>query len=191
MTDTPTDRFTAFEASRLLTQGSLAEVAIAVRHALDARPEAAILVFEDAHGTVRDLDLRGDAAALRERYAPPIPQAAAPPRGRGRPSLGVVAREVTLLPRQWDWLAMQPGGVSAALRRLIDQARATRHDADAQRARREAAYRVMSAAGGDLPGFEEAARALFAGDDAAFRDRLKDWPADLRRYVERLASGTP
>ncbi|MBW6399666.1 DUF2239 family protein [Roseomonas sp. HJA6] len=184
MTDTPIDHFTAFEGARLLADGSLADVALAVRRALDARPEAGILVFEDARGTVRDLDLRGDETALRERYAPPA-------RSRGRPALGVVAREVTLLPRQWDWLATQPGGVSAALRRLVDQARATHRDADTLRARREAAYRVMSAAGGDLPGFEEAARALFAGDDAAFRDRLKGWPADLRRYVERLAGGTP
>lgn len=181
MTDTPTDRFTAFDGARLLAEGSLADVALAVRRALEARPEAGILVFEDARGAVRDLDLRGDEAALRARYAPPTA------RGRGRPALGVVAREVTLLPRQWDWLASQPGGVSAALRRLVDQARATHRDADALRARREAAYRVMSAAGGDLPGFEEAARALFAGDDVAFRDRLKDWPEDLRRYVERLA----
>ncbi len=185
MTDTPSDRFTAFEGSRRLAEGSLAEVAVAVRRALDARPAASILVFEDARGAVRDLDLRGDEAALHDRYAAPRP----PARGRGRPALGVVAREVTLLPRHWDWLASQPGGVSAALRRLVDGARTTHRDADALRARREAAYRVMSAAGGDLPGFEEAARALFAGDEAAFRARLKDWPEDLRRYVEGLATG--
>lgn len=177
-----TDRFTAFDGATLLAAGTLPDVAIAVRRALAARPDASILVFEDARGAVRDLDLRGEEADVRARHA-------TPPRGRGRPALGVVAREVTLLPRQWEWLASQPGGVSAALRRLVDAARATNREADALRARREAAFRVMSAAGGDLPGFEEAARALFAGDEAAFRTRLASWPDDLRRYVERLAAG--
>ncbi len=77
----------------------------------------------------------------------------AEPRGRGRPKLGVVAREVTLLPRHWDWLNAQPGGASVALRKLVEQARRANGDADRARAAREAAYHFMSAMAGDLPAF--------------------------------------
>src|SRR3546814_490284 len=107
------------------------------------------------------------------------------PRGRGRPKLGVTAREVTLLPRHWDWLAAQPGGASVALRKLVEQA--MRDDRQTRRAAQEAAYRVMTALAGDLPGYEEAIRALFAGDRQRFEQQIAGWPADLRDYVTRLA----
>ena len=106
------------------------------------------------------------------------------PRGRGRPSLGVVPREVTLLPRHWDWLAAQPGGASVALRRLIDTVR--KDAATAQRSRRDAVYRCMAALAGDLPGFEAASRALFADDAAGFAALLGDWPADVRDHLQAM-----
>lgn len=166
---------TAFAGSRLLARGSLAEVAAAVR--AQAGTGDAPLVFDDATGRVVDLD-------PRESYDAPPEQ---PARGRGRPKLGVVAREVTLLPRQWDWLASQPGGASATLRRLIDAARKRDAGESEARAARDAAYRFMSAMAGDLPGFEEAARALFAGDRAALLCHAAPWPADIRAHVEAIA----
>ncbi len=171
----------AFQGNRLLRAGPLADVARAVKAASEAGAEA-ILVFEDATGRVIDLDLRGTAEEVVARLAPE--------RGRGRPKLGVTAREVTLLPRHWDWLAAQPGGASAALRRLIDEARRREGEATGQRTARDAAYRFMSAMAGDLPGFEEAARALYADDPAGMAARMESWPADVRDYATRLAQST-
>jgi hypothetical protein len=174
---------TAFEGTRRLASGALAEVARAVR----AAAGGPLLVFDDTTGRVIDLDLRGTGEEVAARYAEAGSEA---PRGRGRPKLGVVAREVTLLPRHWDWLAAQPGGASVALRRLVDTARAATADATERRARQEAAYRVMSAMGGDLPGFEEASRALFAGDPGRLEQRMAAWPGDLRGYILQLLAPT-
>ncbi|MFC3077877.1 DUF2239 family protein [Phenylobacterium terrae] len=176
-------RYTAFAGDRLLARGSAAQVAVALKAAYE-RGETRLIAFEDATGRPTDFDLRGDAAEIAARHAP-----AEPPK-RGRPKLGVVAREVTLLPRHWDWLAAQPGGASAALRRLVQAAMTDADGPEAVRQRREAAYRVMSTLAGDLPGFEEASRALFAGDLGRLDELTAGWPADLRAYLaERLDGG--
>jgi hypothetical protein len=117
----------------------------------------------------------------------PETDAPAEPRGRGRPKLGVVAREVTLLPRHWDWLGAQPGGASVALRKLVEDARRANGDRDRQRAARDAAYHFMSTMAGDLPGFEEASRALFADDRRRFAELIADWPVDIRDHIVKLA----
>ncbi len=115
------------------------------------------------------------------------------PRGRGRPKLGVVAREVTLLPRHWEWLSAQPGGASVALRKLVEQARLTHGERDKTRKAHERAYYFMSAMAGDMPGFEEATRALFANDMRAFGELIAAWPNDVRDHATWLAndSDTP
>ncbi|SAH96337.1 Uncharacterized protein conserved in bacteria [Bordetella ansorpii] len=198
---------TAFVGHRLLASGELVEVALAVKAANENGVADPVLVFDDATGRVIDLDLRGTKADVvkrlsqpvdlpRGRYAPKEEAEGAPqddaqpePRGRGRPRLGVVSREVTLLPRQWEWLSAQPGGASAVLRRLVDDAR--RNGAAQQRQQRraaqEAAYHVMLAVGGNLPGYEEATRALFADDREGLEARIAQWPDDVRAYVLRLA----
>ena len=178
--------FTAFVGSRCLASGDLETVASAV--AAEDAPQGAAMILDDATGSVVDLDLRGGPAPAAADYlARRSPSEPAPRKGRGRPRLGVVAREVTLLPRHWDWLAGQPGGASAALRRLVDGARRLGGGADRARAAQEAVYRVMSALAGDAPGFEDAARALFAPDDARFDAIVASWPADVAHYVRRLA----
>jgi len=101
----------------------------------------------------------------------------------------VVAREVTLLPRHWEWLAAQPGGASVALRKLVEAARRDHRDRDIQRQVQECAHRFMSAMAGDLPGYEEAIRALFADDQARFAGLVAPWPADVRDHALRLAAG--
>ncbi len=181
MSDTPA--FTAFEGHQRLAQGDLAEVTLAVKAAEEHGCDAPLLVFEDTTGRVVDVDTRGDAAEILARRPP---QAEAAPRGRGRPKLGVVAREVTLLPRHWEWLNRQPGGASAALRKLVETAR--RHDKDNHVAARDAAYRFISALAGDLPGFEEAARALFAGQREGFSSLIDRWPADVRDHCRRMTA---
>lgn len=195
----PTAPHTAFAGHRILAAGALADVALAVKRALAPRSNDPILVFDDLSGKQVDLDLRGDDAAVAERHrapadaAPPAPEAPdaaaeeTQPRGRGRPKLGVVAREVTLLPRHWDWLAAQPGGASVVLRKLVEQARRDNESADRRRQRQEAAYRFMSAMAGNLPGFEEATRALYAEDRERFAAQVASWPQDVRGYALGLA----
>ena len=138
-----------------------------------AADHSAVRVFDDSTGRVTDLDY-WDAASS-------APQ----PRGRGRPKLGVQAREVTLLPRHWDWLAVQPGGASATLRRLVEEAR--RSEARTEQARRDAAYHFMQAMCGDRSGYEEALRALYRGHREGFAAIIAEWPEDVRRYIAELA----
>ena len=183
------ETFTAFEGLRRLASGPLADVALAVKH---AEPQASepIAIFSDSTGRAVDLDLRGNAnkmlAWLSEASAAsPAEETAA--RGRGRPKLGVVAREVTLLPRHWEWLNAQPGGASVALRKLVDEARRANGDKDRLRAARDAAYHFMSSMAGNLPNFEEAARALFADDRRRFAGQIANWPVDIRDHVVKLA----
>jgi len=183
-----TQTFTAFEGLRRLASGPLAEIAPAIKHA-ESHAAEPISVFSDATGRPIDLDLRGSVDDMLKRLARTAepPTAPAEPRGRGRPKLGVVAREVTLLPRHWEWLNAQPGGASVALRKLVEAARRTNGDADRLRAARDAAYHFMSAMAGNLPNFEEASRALFADDRRRFTSLIAAWPADIRDHVVRLA----
>lgn len=156
---------TAFLASKQIATGDREAVMREIKDRL-ASHDGRILIFEDQSGRVIDLDYRDTAA-----------------RGVGRPKLGVQAREVTLLPRHWDWLANQSGGASAAIRRLVDEARGKGRS---ERERRDAAYRFMQAACGDMPGYGEALRALYAARVDDFYALVDKWPADIRRYVRVL-----
>jgi hypothetical protein len=176
---------TAFKGHSLLKSGSKAEVALAVKQSGDLHT---ILAFDDQTGQVIDFNVRGTDADVSARYAAgPADDAPSEPRGRGRPKLGVVAREVTLLPRHWEWLASQPGGASVVLRRLVEQERRTGSSKQQRRAAQEAAYKFMSAIAGDLPGFEEATRALFADNRTRFEEQIDKWPTDIRAYAIKLA----
>jgi uncharacterized protein len=168
-------RCTAFLGARRVAFGAYDEVA----RALDAMDLSAggLLVFDDTSGAQIDYPLPSPAPGPRAAAAPQV----------GRPRLGVVAREVTLLPRHWDWLARQPGGASAALRRLVDEARRANAGRDAQREATERAYRFMSAIAGGFPGFEEASRALFAHDAEAFSRHTTPWPPDVQAHARWLA----
>ena len=182
---------TAFEGQRRLLSGPLAEVALAVKRA-EQRASERVAIFSDATGRAIDLDLRGSDDEILARL-PAMPGPAefeavrSEPRGRGRPRLGVVAREVTLLPRHWEWLNAQPGGASVALRKLVEAARRANGDKDRSRAARDAAYHFMSAMAGNLPHFEEASRALFADDRRQFASLIAAWPDDVRDHIVRLA----
>jgi hypothetical protein len=167
--------FSVFVGHRLIARGDLLTVAKAARAAINDQP----LVLSDETGRPFDLDLRGTALEVSVRYA----AGEASERRRGRPKLGVTAREVTLLPRHWDWLASQPGGASAALRRLVEEARRAYVDTDETRRVQERVYRAMTSLAGDLAGYEEATRAVFRSDREAFNQQTADWPPDLRAYL--------
>jgi hypothetical protein len=203
-----TDLYTAFSGDRRIASGPLQTVALAVKR----KKADHVLIFDDTTGRQIDVDVRGSDRAIVERLAqraanqraesalagrpsPPAcdsidPNAAVQKsRGRGRPKLGVVAREVTLLPRHWQWLATQPGGASVALRKLVEEARRTHAESDKRRKAQEAAYHFMSAIAGNMPGFEEATRALFANDQQRFREWIAAWPDDVGEHAIKLAFG--
>lgn len=185
--------FTAFVGQRRLASGTAGDVALAVKRATQPLDQP-IIIFDDGTGRSIDFDLRGDDREVLARLAklmpPPATESAEPPaepRGRGRPKLGVVAREVTLLPRHWEWLNAQAGGASVALRKLVDEARRASGAKDRERQARDAAYHFMSTMAGDLPQFEEASRALFADDRRRFTGLIADWPTDIRDHIVKLA----
>ena len=195
--DTPAPSFIAFDDKTCIARGPLPYVARRTQALMAAKPHARVLVFNAVTSELIDFDHRGSPEAMLGKLALTHPAHLAngtepdaqkvAPAGPGRPRLGVVAREVTLLPRHWEWLGRQPGGASVALRKLVDQARRDNQAHDNLRQAQEATYRFMSAMAGDLPGFEDAARALFAGQGALFAALLAAWPADVRGHLLQLA----
>jgi hypothetical protein len=203
VTDTATPSYTSFNGPTQIASGSLKVNALAVKHALATGVSSPLLTFCDQTGQVVEIDIRGSDAEMLARLPPdgdPLQgtdsalidsEESGEPRGRGRPKLGVVAREVTLLPRHWDWLAAQQGGASVTLRKLVDAARRAHVDRDRQRQTNERAYHFMSTMAGDMAGFEEASRALFTNDAAKFHQLTEAWPTDVRDYLRSLAHPLP
>jgi len=188
--------YTAFAGRRIIASGELREVARLAQESLHRDPTVPPLIFDARTGEVVEVDLRGSAEQLEQRIAEieaalPVPEVTMQgeaARRPGRPKLGVVAREVTLLPRHWEWLAGQPGGASVALRKLVEEARRANQRQDRLRSAQEAAYRFLSTMAGNEAGFEEATRELFAGRRERFEEQVENWPIDLRDYAKRLAA---
>lgn len=198
MNESIPNSYTSFAGHRRIAAGSLQANALAVKKARESGTAGPILIFDDATGRSVDVDTRGSdevvvarltTAALSEvKHSSQNDESESPGRrGRGRPKLGVVPREVTLLPRHWEWLAAQPGGASVALRKLVEEARRANSEKDRVRMAHERAYHFMQTIAGDLPGFEEATRALFANEPLRVRDLIAAWPRDIRDHAMRLA----
>lgn len=183
----PSPRFIAFAGFRQVAAGDRTQV-VEVLRTLSSTEETLVRVFNDATGERIDLDLRPEADLTPSPAAIAEAPEASTARPVGRPKLGVVAREVTLLPRHWEWLASQPGGASVTLRRLVDESRKAGEGRVGVRAARENAYRFMSEMAGDFAGFEEASRALFAGDRPKFEGLVAPWPEDVRLQLAKLAA---
>jgi uncharacterized protein len=188
---------TAFKDNQRVASGNLLQVARKVKEIIDQDKHAAILIFDDNTSEHVEVDFRGTMEEVLEKLEKPMREMESadaaldtdqrPQRGPGRPKLGVVAREVTLLPRHWEWLNSQPGGASVALRKLVEEARRVNRAKDKVRHSQEAAYRFMSAMAGNLPEFEEATRALFAGDSERFSSLVASWAIDIRDHALKLA----
>jgi hypothetical protein len=181
---------TAFKGARCIASGELAEVAVKAKAAVDKGEQ--VLIFDDTTSESIELDFRGSSEDVVRRLARPDSREATAvsdaARGPGRPKLGVVAREVTLLPRHGGWLNAQPGGASVALRKLVEEARRANEGKDRVRRSQEAAYRFMSVMAGNRPGFEEATRALFARHRERFERLIEPWPRDVRNHARKLAA---
>lgn len=192
MTSTQSSTCSAFADTRCVAQGDLHSVAAAVKQLIDQGEQAHILIFDDFSSEPVEVDFRGSLKAVLGRLPQPVvPDAVADAevavRTPGRPKLGVVAREVTLLPRHWEWLASQPGGASVVLRKLVEAASRANEDKDRMRRAQESAYRFMSALAGNLPGYEEAVRALYANQPEQFGALTEAWPVDIRDHARMLA----
>jgi len=195
-----TKQYVAFAGDEIIARGEITEVVRRCKTRLDGGEESRIALYDDANGRAIDIDYSGGAAEVLARLgdhpilgenarkppADPPEQTGENPRGRGRPKLGVIAREVTLLPRHWDWLADQRGGASAVLRKLVEMARKEGAGDEQVRKSVEAAHRFMWDIAGDQPGFEDASRALFAKDFDTFVERIGDWPTGVREQLMRL-----
>ena len=167
-----------------IASGSLEKVLPELKKRFDADKSAMMLVFDDATGRQVDFDLRGTEAQVLARVLP------GQRTGPGRPKLGVVSREISLMPRHWEWLEEHPSGASAALRRLVDEARRREQGRQRVRLALEAAGRFMSVMAGNLPGFEEATRALYAKDRAKLESLTGKWPRDVRKHMLQLIGDT-
>jgi uncharacterized protein len=196
MSEKPEPACIAFEGERCVASGDLREVARAVKEALDRNKDGSILVFDSMTSSPIEIDFRGSLQDVLARLPearniePAAPEAeteSPASRGPGRPKLGVVAREITLLPRHWDWLAQQQGGASVAIRKLVEEARRAGEDRDRTRRAQEAAYRFMSVMAGNRPNYEDAIRALFADEPGRFGKLIAEWPRDVRDHTARLA----
>ncbi|VEB99727.1 Uncharacterized protein conserved in bacteria [Cedecea lapagei] len=181
---------TAFQRQRQIARGSLSELLSTLRSMQTG--DEPIFIFDDRNGKRLDIHAHGDEASAIAAYPELAERQNAETtvvKPRGRPKLGVSAKEVTLLPRHWEWLATQPGGASATLRRLIEQAKKAAEPADNKRRRHESAYQFMHELAGNLPEYETALRALFADDETAFSAATEGWPQDIHRYAAQLAFG--
>lgn len=192
MSSSPRPSWVAFVADQRIARGAPASVALAVqRYEQQQRTPAAglpALILDESTGRQIDLDTRGTPAEVKRRYAADGAADPTPARRRGRPKLGVVGREVTLLPRHWAWLDGQRGGASATLRRLVDRARKESVDSDRRREAQDRTHRLMTLLAGDRVGFEEACRALYAADGAGFLARTREWPDPVREVIEDSAA---
>lgn len=171
--------YTSFAGTTLLSSGDLRTMLRATKAYLDGSAPDTVLIFENQTGQQVDFDFRGTPDEVLSRVEP----TAKPAPGRGRPKLGVVPREVTLLPRHWEWLERQPSGISAALRRLVEETMKRNPGEEQTRRAREAASRFLWSIAGNLPHFEETTRALFAGNQPRLEELTADWPPDIRRHL--------
>lgn len=192
MASTQSSTCSAFADTRCVAQGDLHSVAVAVKQLIDQGELAHILIFDDVTSEPVEVDFRGSLKAVLGRLPQPavaegVAAEEVAVRTPGRPRLGVVAREVTLLPRHWEWLGAQPGGASVVLRKLVEAASRANEDKDRMRRAQESAYRFMSALAGNLPGYEEAVRALYANQPEQFGALTEAWPADIRDHARMLA----
>lgn len=185
---------TAFLGERVVASGPLDQVVSTVKDDLDQHYLSQLLIFDDSTGRQIEVDFRGTDDDVRKRLLQHLGDPSGPevnrqsPRRVGRPKLGVVAGEVTLLPRHWEWLKSQPGGASVTLRRLIDEARNAREKQNKMRETQEAIYRFMTAMAGNFHQYEEALRALYAGDSERFYHLISDWAPDIRDHITKLAA---
>jgi uncharacterized protein len=180
--------YTAFDSQQLLFQGTLSEVVLKIKKRLGRADHSSVLIFSDETGKTMDFNFQGSEKDVQKRLevfvSDGIPKESS---GPGRPKLGVISREISLLPRHWEWLASQPGGASTILRTLVEEAAKKSTGSISVKQLQERVYRFLSVMAGDLPAYEEALRALYKRDKSKFTALIKEWPRDIRSHSLELA----
>lgn len=181
--------YTAFADSKKIASGNVLDVAAKVKKYLMKETKSQVLIFDDSNSAQVEIDFRGTPENVTRRLENLLAESTDPSKktGPGRPKLGVTAKEVTLLPDHWEWLARQPGGASVTLRKLVEEAKKKNHSKDLLRQAQEAAYKFMTVMAGDLPQYEEALRALYAGEAKKFEKMISAWPKDIQEHSLHLA----
>jgi hypothetical protein len=180
------ETYTAFDGVEQVCQGPLFEVVARVKKRLGKAENSAILIFSDVTGKTMDINFQGSEKDVLGRLEMFVPKEQEAVVGPGRPKLGVVSREISLMPRHWEWLATQPGGASATLRSLIEDAKKRSSEKVSGKQLQECAYRFMSVMAGDREGFEEALRALYRLDRKSFLTHIRSWPRDIKNHVMEM-----
>jgi len=178
---------TAFSEHKRIAVGDLFEVVRKSLEYLKKHKDADIQFFDNSNSELVEVDLRGRPEAVLSRLEPKE-DSSEKKVGPGRPKLGVVSREIGLLPSQWEWLSIQPGGASVTLRKLVEEAKKKNRVKDEIRRSQNATYKFMTTKAGDFPNYEEALRSLFANDRKTFDRLVQDWPKDIREHINFLAS---
>ncbi len=179
--------YTGFLGSRLVASGDILSVAIKIKKSLRLEVKLQVFIFDDLTGDQAEVDFRGDLDQMKTRLQTQVDEQTIKKSGPGRPRLGVISKEITLLPEHWEWLAIQPGGASVTLRKLIEEAKKKNTQRDQIRQAQDRAYKVMMVLAGDRVGYEEALRALYQGNRQAFQSQIESWPSDIREYTLALA----
>ncbi|HRO66836.1 MAG TPA: DUF2239 family protein [Pseudobdellovibrionaceae bacterium] len=180
-------QYTAFASGKRIASGEVLDVAVKVKKFLKKESGNSVLIFDDLTGDQVEIDFRGDVENVRRRLEDFLRFQQGKKVGPGRPRLGVTAKEITLLPEHWEWLAIQPGGASVTLRRLVEEAKKKNVSRDRIRQAQDRTYKFMTTMAGDLPDYEEALRALYGGDVKSFKDRVSAWPKDIQEHAWYLA----
>ena len=192
-------QITAFEVEKIFCSGPKIEVILAMKNELSKSPNKRFLCFEDTSGQQIDFDISGTKEEIIQRLSThtitaPEPISAdenkAIDKKLGRPKLGVVPKEVTLLPRHWLWLGAQSGGASATIRRLVEQASKANSGENKRKKCQESAYRFLSAVAGNYPNYEEVLRAIFRDDEKMISNLTSEWPKDIVTYAQKLFSNS-
>lgn len=180
--------YSVFEGTKLFFQGPLDEVVLKIKKRLGKANHGDILIFSNFTGKVIDFNFHGTEKDIVRRLEVFVSEGdLKPSAGPGRPKLGVMSREVSLLPRHWEWLATQSGGASAALRALVTEAIRKESGSVSIKQAQERTYKFMSVMGGDLKGYEEALRALYKKDVEKFISHIDEWPRDIKNHTKDLA----
>lgn len=181
--------YTAFEDHKILSKGSLEDVVLKVKKRFEKSPASQIVIYSDATGKSMDFNFHGSEKEVLKRlevYTTPE-SATAVSSGPGRPKLGVISREVSLLPKHWEWLATQSGGASNTLRKLVEESMKKTSGVNTVKTAQERTYKFMSVEAGDLENYEEALRALYRKDKERFSSEIKTWPRDVQKHIIELS----
>ena len=184
--------YTVFDGPKLILQGSLSDVIVRVKKRMGKIENSSFLICNDSNGQTLDFNFQGsekDVLKRLETFVSPQPAISKNKEtvGPGRPKLGVVAREVSLLPRHWEWLALQEGGASVTIRKLVDEAKKKFAEGSSVKQAQERVYKFMSVMAGDLEGYEEALRALYKKDAKKFALEIQAWPEDIKKHTVDLS----